>query len=39
MDKSILKRLEALENRPEGQIPRLWSVNRLADGLGLAERP
>lgn len=23
MDKSILKRLEALENRPEGQIPRL----------------
>lgn len=23
MDKAILKRLEALENRPEGQIPRL----------------
>lgn len=23
MDKSILKRLEALENRPEGQISRL----------------
>lgn len=23
MDKSIMKRLEALENRPEGQIPRL----------------
>lgn len=23
MDKSILRRLEALENRPEGQIPRL----------------
>lgn len=23
MDKSILRRLEVLENRPEGQIPRL----------------